>query len=107
MLVIDEADPSFGLADFVFPVNRGVLVGGGTVEGLRAAGESLSGLASAQASLSVALLAEARPLLRSLSVVPLVSHGFAAVHRSTQLQPHCRLLGSRNIGFVDFEVLFH
>ncbi|GKC13946.1 hypothetical protein Tco_1010728 [Tanacetum coccineum] len=35
------------------------------------------------------------------------SHGRAAIHRSNQLQPHCGLFGSMNVGFADFVWFLH
>ncbi|KAF5824158.1 hypothetical protein HanXRQr2_Chr00c193g0834211 [Helianthus annuus] len=43
----------------------------------------------------------------SLSVAAWDSHGRAAIHRSNQLQPHCGLLGSMNVGFPDFDGFLH
>jgi hypothetical protein len=53
------------------------------------------------------LFTDPRSMLLSLSVPFWPSHGFAAIQRSNQLQPHCRLFGSTNIGLADLEVLFH
>lgn len=43
----------------------------------------------------------------SISVAVWDSQGRAAIHRSNQLQPHCGLLGSMNVGFPDFDGFLH
>lgn len=98
---------SGGLAGLALPP-RGVKgdrrLGGRLVLG--AASESRRAAKALAISPALRLPALTEPASASFSAMLRPSHGLAAIHRSTQLQPHCGLPGSVNVGFAAFELPF-